>query len=419
MGWLADGRTDRRRFSCRLLLILFFECAFPFSPSQEARSQSKSAAKGLIARPNATPTPPKPSRRPMREITPSSISNCRVFFSSCFLKKNSISMWKNWFFMILFSFFFPLFFFFSFFLFSFVFLFFVFWLLISCFSGTDPIDMRAQVTSPSGKTEDAEMIDLADSTYKIKFVPNETGLHTVSVKQKNQHIPGSPFQFTVGPLKDGGPHRVRAGGPGLERGEVGEQVRDGNNTKNFSSVSGQTKFKHIQNTFKPYSNHIQTKFRTLSNTFETHSKHIQNTFEHIQTKFKTLSNTFKTHSKHIQNIFKPNSNHIQNTFKTRLKHIQNTFKPHSNHIKPRLEHIRNTFKTHSKNIPRNTEMFERFLFTIYGTKTYSEELKSIEKRSKNVRSILEAYLKFLQNRSSVILEIFKEIQCFLMFENFS
>ena len=35
------------------------------------------------------------------------------------------------------------------------------------------------------------------------------------------HIPGSPFQFTVGPLRDGGAHRVHAGGPGLERGEQG------------------------------------------------------------------------------------------------------------------------------------------------------------------------------------------------------
>lgn len=33
---------------------------------------------------------------------------------------------------------------------------------------------------------------------------------------------GSPFQFTVGPLKDGGAHRVHAGGPGLERGEQGQ-----------------------------------------------------------------------------------------------------------------------------------------------------------------------------------------------------
>ena len=34
-------------------------------------------------------------------------------------------------------------------------------------------------------------------------------------------IIGSPFQFTVGPRGEGGTHKVHAGGPGLERGEVG------------------------------------------------------------------------------------------------------------------------------------------------------------------------------------------------------
>ena len=34
---------------------------------------------------------------------------------------------------------------------------------------------------------------------------------------------GSPFQFTVGPITDGGAHKVRAIGPGLERGEVNKQ----------------------------------------------------------------------------------------------------------------------------------------------------------------------------------------------------
>lgn len=33
-------------------------------------------------------------------------------------------------------------------------------------------------------------------------------------------VTGSPFQFTVGPITDGGAHKVRAIGPGLERGEV-------------------------------------------------------------------------------------------------------------------------------------------------------------------------------------------------------
>lgn len=35
-------------------------------------------------------------------------------------------------------------------------------------------------------------------------------------------LKGSPFQFTVGPLRDHGSHLVKAGGVGLERGEQGE-----------------------------------------------------------------------------------------------------------------------------------------------------------------------------------------------------
>ena len=32
---------------------------------------------------------------------------------------------------------------------------------------------------------------------------------------------GSPFQYSVGQLSLGGPHKVQVGGPGLEKGEVG------------------------------------------------------------------------------------------------------------------------------------------------------------------------------------------------------
>ena len=82
-------------------------------------------------------------------------------------------------------------------------------------------DVTAQVTSPSGTTEKAEMVALGNNTYCVRFVPHEMGVHTVSVKYRGQHIPGSPFQFTVGPLGEGGPHKVRAGGPGLEKAEAG------------------------------------------------------------------------------------------------------------------------------------------------------------------------------------------------------
>nr|XP_061813370.1 filamin-C-like isoform X2 [Nerophis lumbriciformis] len=78
--------------------------------------------------------------------------------------------------------------------------------------------MTAQVTSPGGKTVDADIVDGGNSTYSVRFIPHEMGPHTVNVKYRGQHVPGSPFQFTVGPMGEGGAHKVRAGGPGLERG---------------------------------------------------------------------------------------------------------------------------------------------------------------------------------------------------------
>ncbi|XP_072567273.1 filamin-C-like [Paramormyrops kingsleyae] len=90
---------------------------------------------------------------------------------------------------------------------------------ISLEAGTQ--EMTAQVTSPSGKMETTEIVEGEDSTYSVRFVPQEMGPHTVSVKYRGQHVPGSPFQFTVGPLGEGGAHKVRAGGPGLERGVAG------------------------------------------------------------------------------------------------------------------------------------------------------------------------------------------------------
>jgi filamin len=80
----------------------------------------------------------------------------------------------------------------------------------------------ATVMSPSGVTEDATIEEVEDGLYAVHFIPKELGVHTVSVKYKEIHIPGSPFQFTVGPLRDGGAHRVHAGGPGIERGEQGQ-----------------------------------------------------------------------------------------------------------------------------------------------------------------------------------------------------
>ncbi|KAB0399723.1 hypothetical protein E2I00_009052 [Balaenoptera physalus] len=56
---------------------------------------------------------------------------------------------------------------------------------------------------------------------RVEESTQEMGPHTVTVKYRGQHVPGSPFQFTVGPLGEGGAHKVRAGGTGLERGVAG------------------------------------------------------------------------------------------------------------------------------------------------------------------------------------------------------
>lgn len=88
--------------------------------------------------------------------------------------------------------------------------------------------MTAQVTSPSGKTVDADIVDGGNSTYSVRFIPQEMGPHTVNVKYRGQHVPGSPFQFTVGPMGEGGAHKVRAGGPGLERGVAAAPCECGN-----------------------------------------------------------------------------------------------------------------------------------------------------------------------------------------------
>jgi len=87
-------------------------------------------------------------------------------------------------------------------------------------SGVNVRDIEGSVTSPTGVTDRCDVIDLGDNRMSIKFQPKEIGVHTVSLKNRGIHIPGSPFQFTVGPIAGGGPHKVRAVGTGLERGDV-------------------------------------------------------------------------------------------------------------------------------------------------------------------------------------------------------
>lgn len=83
--------------------------------------------------------------------------------------------------------------------------------------------MAAKLMNPDGVSEDIEMRDLGDQFYEIVFKPQMEGQHSISVLHKEQHVSGSPFQFTVGRFTEGGAHKVRAGGSGLLRGEVNQQ----------------------------------------------------------------------------------------------------------------------------------------------------------------------------------------------------
>lgn len=90
------------------------------------------------------------------------------------------------------------------------------------FAAIDMQDVTAEVTSPSGSKQPAELVPAGKDTYCVRFVPTEMGVHSVSVRYRGVHVPGSPFQFTVGPLGEGGAAKVRAGGPGLEGAQAGE-----------------------------------------------------------------------------------------------------------------------------------------------------------------------------------------------------
>lgn len=56
--------------------------------------------------------------------------------------------------------------------------------------GITSFDLAATVTSPGGVTEDAEIQEVADGLYAVNFVPKELGVHTVSVRYTEMHIPG-------------------------------------------------------------------------------------------------------------------------------------------------------------------------------------------------------------------------------------
>ncbi|CAJ0932819.1 unnamed protein product, partial [Mesorhabditis belari] len=82
-------------------------------------------------------------------------------------------------------------------------------------------DMSARLVNPHGEEVPVSIHDTGDQYYALHFTPNDEGVHTLSVFHRDQHVNGSPFNFTVGHLADGGAHKVKASGMGVVRGEVG------------------------------------------------------------------------------------------------------------------------------------------------------------------------------------------------------
>lgn len=66
--------------------------------------------------------------------------------------------------------------------------------IVNFFPGITSFDLSATVTSPGGVTEDAEINEIKDGLYAVHFVPKELGVHTVSVRYKDIHIPGKIFK---------------------------------------------------------------------------------------------------------------------------------------------------------------------------------------------------------------------------------
>jgi len=67
-------------------------------------------------------------------------------------------------------------------------------------AGTQPLDMEAFLTSPNGKSDACEIRDMEGHIYDISFVPEEEGLHHVSIKYKGIHISGR-YKCTLMRLK--------------------------------------------------------------------------------------------------------------------------------------------------------------------------------------------------------------------------
>lgn len=65
-------------------------------------------------------------------------------------------------------------------------------------------------------------VDNRDGSCDVEYLPTEVGEYDVSIRFADKHIPGSPFSVVVEERSD--PTKVKVYGPGIEHGEVRENV---------------------------------------------------------------------------------------------------------------------------------------------------------------------------------------------------
>lgn len=100
------------------------------------------------------------------------------------------------------------------------------------------VDAPCQVTStnPMGQVRELP-IQATPRGYQAQFAPMETGPHKVAVKYANKEVPKSPFQVQAVP--QGPPaSRVKAYGPGLERGVAEEPCKFTIDTREVTQPGG-------------------------------------------------------------------------------------------------------------------------------------------------------------------------------------
>ncbi|KAM3720424.1 Filamin-A [Dirofilaria immitis] len=84
-------------------------------------------------------------------------------------------------------------------------------------------DTKVKIIDPNGYSDDVNIRDLSDNLYRIEFRPIVDGPHTICIFCNEQHVLGSPFQFTVGYMAEMGSHRIHASGNALKRAEANKK----------------------------------------------------------------------------------------------------------------------------------------------------------------------------------------------------